>query len=50
MTKILNILAQHESEITYRIVDFGVPADHRVKLKEGEKGDKYVDFARELNL
>ena len=25
-----------------------VPADHRVKLKESEKRDKYLDFAREL--
>ena len=25
-----------------------VPADHRVKLKEKEKMDKYLDLAREL--
>ena len=25
-----------------------VPADHSVKLKECEKKDKYLDFAREL--
>ena len=31
-----------------RIVDFAVPADHRVKLKESEKRDKYLDLAREL--
>ena len=30
-----------------RIVDFSVPADHRVKLKEGEKKDMYLDYARE---
>ena len=30
---------------TYRIVDFAVPADHRVKLKESEKKDKYLDLA-----
>ena len=29
-------------------MDFGVPVDHKVKLKEGEKRDKYCDFAREL--
>ena len=29
-------------------MDFVVPADHRVKLKESEKKDKYFDFAREL--
>ena len=31
-----------------QIVDFAVPADHRVKLKESEKKDKYQDLAREL--
>ena len=32
----------------YKIVDFAVPADLRIKLKECEKKDKYLDFAREL--
>ena len=32
----------------YKIVEFAVPADHRIKLKECEKNDKYVDLAREL--
>ena len=31
-----------------KIVDFAVPADHRVKLKEGEKRYKYLDLAQEL--
>ena len=31
-----------------KIVDFAVPADHRIKLKECEKKDKYHDLAREL--
>ena len=31
-----------------KIVDFAVPADHRIKLKECEKRDKYLDLAREL--
>ena len=30
------------------IVDFAVPADHRIKLKECEKWDKYLDLARDL--
>ena len=30
------------------IVDFDVPANHRVKLKESKKKDKYLDLAREL--
>ena len=29
------------------IVDFGVPADHSVKLKEIAKRDKYQDLRRE---
>ena len=31
-----------------KIVDFTVPADHRIKLKECEKKDKYLDPAGEL--
>ena len=33
---------------TCKIVDFAVPADHRLKLKESEKKDKYLDLARGL--
>ena len=33
---------------TYRTVDFAVPVDHKVKLKESEKRDKYLDLAREI--
>ena len=33
---------------TCRIVDFAIPADHEVKLKESEKRVKYLDLAREL--
>ena len=29
-------------------MDFAVPADHRIKLEECEKKDKYHDLAREL--
>ena len=31
-----------------KVVYFAVPADHRIKLKEVEKKDKYLDLAREL--
>ena len=31
-----------------KIVDFAAPADYRIKLKEIEKRDKYLDLAREL--
>ena len=30
-----------------KIVDFAVPADHRINLKECEKKDKYLDLAKE---
>ena len=30
------------------MVDFAVPADHRIKLKECEKKDEYLDLARGL--
>ena len=33
---------------TYSIVEFALPALYRVKIKECEKIDKYLDFAREL--
>ena len=34
--------------IISKIVDFAVPANHKVKLKESEKKNKYLDLAREL--
>ena len=33
---------------TCKIVDFAVPANHRVKLKECEKKDKYFDLENNL--
>ena len=33
---------------TYRIVDFAVPTDYKVKIKENEKRDKYLELVREL--
>ena len=38
----------NEKVRTYRTVDLAVQAYHRVKLKECEKWDKYLDLAREL--
>ena len=35
-------------ERTYRTVDFAVPEDHRVKITESEKRNKYLYLAREL--
>ena len=37
-----------EKKRIYKIVDFAVPADHRIKLKECEKKDMYLDLARGL--
>ena len=31
-----------------KILDFAVSSDHKIKLKECEKRDKYLDLAREL--
>ena len=42
------IIKEKKKKKTYRIVDFAVPADHRVELKESKKKDKYLDLAREL--
>ena len=42
------IILNKKKSRTGRIVDFAVLADHRVKLKESEKKDKYLDLAREL--
>ena len=38
----------HQKRKTCKIVDFAVPADHRIKLEECEKRDKYLDLARVL--
>ena len=42
------IIINKKKKRTRKIVDFAVPADHRIKLKECEKKDKYLDLAREL--
>ena len=39
---------QQKKKKICKIVDFAVPADHRLNLKESEKKDKYLDLAREL--
>ena len=39
---------QQQQKRTCWIMDFAVPADHRVKLKKTKKRDKYQDLAREL--
>ena len=44
----LIIINKKKKKKICRIVDFAVPAYHRIKLKECEKRDKYLDLAREL--
>ena len=39
---------QKKKEKICKIVDFDIPADHRIKLKECEKRDKCLNLAREL--
>ena len=43
-----DLIIINKKKRTGKIVNFDVPADHRVKLKECEKKDKYLDLAREL--
>ena len=42
------IIINNKKKKICKIVDFAVPADHRIKLKECEKRDRYHDLAREL--
>ena len=44
----LIIINKKKKKKILKIVDFAAPADHRIKLKECEKRDKYLDLAREL--
>ena len=44
----LIIINKKKKKRNCKIVDFAVPADHRIKLKEWEKKNKYLEFAREL--
>ena len=44
----LDLIIINKKKRTCTIFDVAVPADHRIKLKEWEKRDKYLDLAREL--
>ena len=44
----LDLITINKKKKICKIVDFAVPADHRIKLKECEKRKKYLDLAREL--
>ena len=43
-----DLIIINKNKRTCKIVDFAVPADHRIKLKESVKRDKYLNLAREL--
>ena len=43
-----DLIIINQKKGTCKIVNFAVPADHRIKLKECEKKDKYFNLAREL--
>ena len=45
---IINNKKVRKKKRTCGIVNFDVPADHRVKLKESENKDEYFDLAREF--
>ena len=45
---IINQKKKKKKKKICKIVNFAVPADHRIKLKECKKWDKYLDLAREL--
>ena len=42
------VLVDKKIERNCRIVDFTVPTNHREKINENEKRDKYLDLAREI--
>ena len=44
-----DLIVINKKKRTCKIVDFAVLAGHRIKLKESEKKNKYLDLARELN-
>ena len=43
-----DVIIISQKKRTCKIMDFAVPADHKIKLKESEKKDNYLDLAREL--
>ena len=43
-----DLIIINKKKRTGKIGDFAVPADHRIKLEECEKKDKYLDLDKEL--
>ena len=44
----LDIVTINKKKINCRTLNSAVPAVYRIKLKENEKKDKYLDLSREL--
>ena len=42
------MIVNDQKKRTCQIVEFAVPADNRVKLKESEKKGKYLDLLQEI--
>ena len=42
------IIINNKKKRTCKIINFAVPADHRINLKECKKKDKNLDLAKEL--
>ena len=42
------VLINNKKKRTWYLVDFAIPLDNRVKIKESKKKYKYLDLAREL--
>ena len=45
-----DLIINNKKKRICKIVDFALPADHRIKLKECKKKDKYFDLAREVKI
>ena len=43
-----DLIIIHKKKRTWKIVDFAVPTDYSVKLKESQKNNKCLNLAREL--
>ena len=39
------VIVNKTKKKSYQIVNFAIPADHRVKIKESKKSDKYLELA-----
>ena len=48
MDHLISTIIINEKKKICKVVDFAVLAEHKIKLKECEKSDKYLDLAREL--